>query len=411
MSHIKDTNIRARDSYSLDAAGRFRTSGPEVTFETKLINQDKDPLDWNEDLISGAGISGSTPTATAPYVDIISTTPSPGRFARATFKRFNLQGGKSIQITIGGVLELSGVTVTGCVRSIGAFGDADGMLFQSDAGAIRVIIRRNSTDTVVEQANWNLDTMDGNGPSGITIDFSLLQNFLIDFAWPGRVRYGLVIDGVIFYVHQFVTLNVSTIPLTDTSNCPIRYELEVTIDSGECSMRCTTASVIIDGKFDDLGIVRYISSDNATVNLFTQNVSYAILALRLKTTALGTRIRITNISVLIEDTQNTLEWFLMFNPIVAGPFVFTGLADSAIEFARGTTANVITGGVKVFGGYVASGSNAQGAETFATELRFVQERLGVAIDGTRDEVVLAAKPIAGGSNLDAQGSLTWLEQV
>jgi len=43
------------------------------------------------------------------------------------------------------------------------------------------------------QSNFNLDKLDGTGPSGVTIDFTFLNVFQIDFRWlgAGRIRYSI----------------------------------------------------------------------------------------------------------------------------------------------------------------------------------------------------------------------------
>ena len=57
--------------------------------------------------------------------------------------------------------------------------------------------------TKFAQANWNQDTFDGNGKSGITIDFSKFQVMVIDFLYLGGagVRYGFVLNGVVLAKH------------------------------------------------------------------------------------------------------------------------------------------------------------------------------------------------------------------
>lgn len=48
-------------------------------------------------------------------------------------------------------------------------------------------------DNWTYQSNFNLDKLDGTGPSGITIDFTKLNVFQIDFRWlgAGRIRYSI----------------------------------------------------------------------------------------------------------------------------------------------------------------------------------------------------------------------------
>ncbi len=73
--------------------------------------------------------------------------------------------------------------------------------------------------------------------------------------------------------------------------------------------------------------------------------------------------------------------------------------------AQGVTANTVTGGTNIDGGYVESGQKGGGT---AAELDSALE-LGAAIDGTRDEVVLCIRPIGGASGVDAEGMVVWRE--
>ena len=62
----------------------------------------------------------------------------------------------------------------------------------------------------VPQSSWNIDTFNGNGPSGKTLTVAANANktflIVIDQEWlgVGRLRCGFVIDGVIYYAHQFL---------------------------------------------------------------------------------------------------------------------------------------------------------------------------------------------------------------
>ena len=81
--------------------------------------------------------------------------------------------------------------------------------------------------------------------------------------------------------------------------------------------------------------------------------------------------------------------------------------NSAVQIATGATANTVTGGTSIAGGYSQSGvkGGAIGSE-IENALR-----LGVAIDGTTlDEIVLCVRPVAGSTNIDIEGSLEWREE-
>ena len=94
------------------------------------------------------------------------------------------------------------------------------------ATATNVIISK-TVDTRVPQSQWNLDKMDGTGPSGYNLDLSKMQMFYIDYSWYGAgfVRWGLRgTDGNVTYVHKMPNNNVNEEAYMRSGNLPARYE-------------------------------------------------------------------------------------------------------------------------------------------------------------------------------------------
>jgi hypothetical protein len=84
-----------------------------------------------------------------------------------------------------------------------------------------------TVDQKIKQQDWNLDTMDGNGPSGFTLDLTKMQMFYIDYSWYGAgfVRWGLRgIDGTVYYVHKMLNNNTNSEAYMRSGNLPARYE-------------------------------------------------------------------------------------------------------------------------------------------------------------------------------------------
>jgi len=71
-------------------------------------------------------------------------------------------------------------------------------------------------DTWTYQSDWNLDTLDGNGPSGMILDPSKLNVYQIDFRWlgVGIIRYSIENDVtgsmIPFHMERFTNSNVTT---------------------------------------------------------------------------------------------------------------------------------------------------------------------------------------------------------
>jgi hypothetical protein len=82
-------------------------------------------------------------------------------------------------------------------------------------------------ETRIPQSQFNLDKIDGTGPSGYNVDLSKMQMFYIDYTWYGAgfIRWGLRgPDGNVFYVHKLPNNNVNTEAYMRSGNLPARYE-------------------------------------------------------------------------------------------------------------------------------------------------------------------------------------------
>ena len=84
-----------------------------------------------------------------------------------------------------------------------------------------------TVDFKVPQSEWNLDTIDGLGPSGYDVDLTKMQMFYIDYSWYGAgfIRWGIRgIDGNITYVHKMANNNTNAEAYMRSGNLPARYE-------------------------------------------------------------------------------------------------------------------------------------------------------------------------------------------
>jgi len=82
-------------------------------------------------------------------------------------------------------------------------------------------------DIKFPQSTWNLDKLDGTGPSGYNIDLSKMQMFYIDYSWYGAgfIRWGLRgANGQVTYCHKVINNNTNTEAYMRSGNLPARYE-------------------------------------------------------------------------------------------------------------------------------------------------------------------------------------------
>lgn len=414
--------FKAGDSPSIDAFGRWRVSEPITLFDSKNIfdddglaaNVENQPLFYDNQETSGGG------TGTAYNVNESSQTLSVGATTagtrvRQTKMRFNYQPGKSQLVLM--TFNFNGA-VANITKREGFFDEKNGLFLELDSTDAVNFVRRTyasgtAVDNKVAQASWNLDTMDGNGASGIELDWTKTQILFMDFEWlgVGRVRMGFVIDGNIYYAHEFLNTNSLDVVYMTTPNLPLRSEISNDGTGVAATMDQICSSVASEGGSQDLGITRYASTAGAALTTDNENEMFAVMGIRLKAEYIGATIKILNVALQLQTANITAEWALYYNPTVAGTFTYNDQTNSAVQIALGATANSVTNGTQIAGGFIESGSVASGANGSGGAGIDSALKLGSLIDGTVDTIVLAVRPVGGDSSADFEGSMTWRELV
>jgi hypothetical protein len=344
-------SIRAKN----DAFGRLRVSSPYRLFDSKSI-LDNQPNLWDDVQVSG--IATSTHSINRASVTLAVTNTSVGRRVRQSKFKIPYQPGKSQQIMLTAIPKQR---VDGAIKRIGFFDDNNGLFFQQDGSGISIVIRSSVSgapvDTVIRQDNWNIEKLNGRHYQDIIFDETKANIFAIDFEWlgVGIVRFGIVIDGILRYVHAVKNANALDSVYMSTPNLPVRYEL-ISTSPVNASLECICAVVNSEGGNEIAGwpyVADRGASGFATLN---DAAIYPILSIRLKAARQSARILLENVSLLC-DTNAAFYWGLFLNPTVVGTaLTFSDVNPrSSVEAAVGTTnATTITVGantVKLLGGY------------------------------------------------------------
>lgn len=409
------------DTASIDAFGRWRVSMPQTLFDSKNIFDDPDLASDVENQIlfydnvqtSGSGTTTAYSNAQASQSLSVALNTA-GTRIRQTKMRFNYQPGKSQLVLM--TFNFNGLKANNTKRE-GIFDENNGIFLQSVGTVVSLVIRTKTSGSVVNnavaQADWNLDKLDGNGTSGFNLDLTKVQILFIDYEWlgVGRVRAGFVIDGHIIYCHEFNHANNLTVVYMGTPNLPLRSEISNPGTGAADSLTQICSTVISEGGSQDLGVIRYASTAGVQTTAVTENTIYAVLGIKLKSSHIGASIKLLNASIQIQTATSRLEWILLFNPTVAGTFTYTGRPNGAVQIATGATANTVTGGYQIGGGFAESGGQQGGNSGSDSKGLDNAILLGSKIDGTLDSIVLCARPIGGSTNVDVEGSFSWREIV
>lgn len=394
---------------SLDAFQRSRISQPDTLFNSKQLS-DSEPLYWDDQQISGAGTNSVfSINQSASLLSVSAATA--GTRVRQTFRRFNYQSGKSHLINMTGML---GAGAAGITRRIGYFDQSNGLFFQLSGTVLSVVVRSFVTgvavDTVVAQSAWNLDKLDGTGPSGLTLDTTKTQLFVIDFQWlgVGQVRFGFYLNGGLVYCHRFDFANSATVVYMSVPNLPLRYEISNSGAGGAASLLAICGSVMSEGGQEPGTHLATSRGDTPLITL-NDNSIYPLIAIRLRPGYLTADVVPTDATVVCTSTA-AYRWMILVNPTVVGvAFAFSTVINSAIEAdvsrLNTTTLNAATG-TQVATGYASSTASVDGTSLITPG----DYHLGSTIAGVADIVVLAVQRMTtGGAAETFYGSLSWRE--
>jgi hypothetical protein len=255
-----------------------------------------------------------------------------------------------------------GAAVADVRRRVGYFDAENGIYLEQTAAGVSVVRRSSSTgsvvNTVVAQADWNIDRLDGNGSSGLTLDVTKAQILVIDGQWlgVGRVRVGFNIDGATVYVHEFLHANRHDVaPYMQTFSLPIRWEIESTDASDGATFLAICSEVESEGGLSAPNGFNFGAANAADVN--TSTTRAAVLSIRPATeypASSGQTNRTLTIpldlSVVVASQTCLIEIF--YNPTLTGGTWARADGNSAVEFGTGQTISAV--GIPVDAFFVAA---------------------------------------------------------
>lgn len=353
-NRLKTENILA-DGPQLDAFGRLRTASPNVVFNAYFTVSDQAFL-FSEKTVGGGSITRNT---TAGRMEYSVGTASGDRAVRQTKQYFFYLSGLSAQILS---TFLMGDLTANCNQRIGLYDDSNGLFLEARGTTVGVVLRSSTSgtvsDTFVPQSSWNLDKMDGTGESGITVDWTNQQILSIDMQWlgAGRVRYGLVIDGKTYHVHEILNANEHDIfPYMNNPTLPIRYEVVNTGTTATPTTLLHVCSSYIREAAESQDAETRFSTENTGTNSknVSQNNPTTLIGIRYKAGFERSNIEIKNVSVLAASNDDLLIEIVL-NPTVVGEDFIAGNSD-ILDIDTASTTN--TGGIVISSFYLKTGES------------------------------------------------------
>lgn len=389
-TNFQDSNV--------DAFGRLRVSEMVTQFESKF-HYGVEEKSYNTTTATGGT---ATFLSNEAAWNLATTTSSGSRVLRQSYNYMQYHPGKSQHILMTGVI---GSPVANCTKRIGYYDDGDGLFFVQNGTAGFGVAERTSTsgspvDTIYYQTSWNLDKLDGTGPSGLTLDLTKTQIFIMDFQWlgVGTVRYGVSINGKIIYVHYAHHANILTQVYMKSAWLPLRYEIVNTAATAStASLKQICSTVASEGGMEEKGS-NFSASSTTSTTVGTANW-VPLIAIQVGSTFNSQQFRgkiiLESYSTLV--TSNTPCQTALFEASTLTGAVWTAVSStSAINYDITSTA--ITGGIMR--------QSSFNGKTTDLEVYFHNDNLyGYA----GDIFVVAAKGIGGNSTVSA--AINWREII
>jgi hypothetical protein len=322
-------------SPTFDAFGRLRTSSPLTLFDSSHRYRDNNL--WS----SLTAVGGSTSfNQNQGLIDMTVSNLSGSSVIRETTKVFSYQAGKSLQVMNTFIMAPS---ATNLRQRVGYFGQDNGIYIQLDDGTISFVERSlvngsPSSETIVPLSAWNGDKLDGNGPSGLTLDITKAQIFWMDIEWlgVGTVRCGLVINGQFVVCHSFHHANLIASTYITTASLPLRYEItNKGATSGSRTLKQVCSTVISEGGYELRGLQQAVSIPITTPRTFAAtNTYYPIISIKLKTTPdrLDAIVILTALSILGTGNGINYNWQIKASGATSGGSWVDAGDDSAVEY-------------------------------------------------------------------------------
>lgn len=390
----------------LDAFQNSRIAPPSFVGDSQLT-YDLQPILY-EQITNGSGAVISHSTTERSAVLEFSSTAAGGEAFMQSYQHYRYQAGRGQEIFI----TFNFNEQVADVLKFAEYGDGtNGIAFQNNGTTNRFVVYcgTSADDEVANQDDWNLDKLDGTGKSGITLDITKTQIFVIDLQalYVGRVRCGFDIDGEIIWCHQFNHANILAFPYLQTANLPIRCGMTCT-DTATTDMLFICSAVLSRGGQEEVGGYQFVQEGDVTA---ASGERTHLLSIQPKQTFNGivnrAEIIVESVDILVTGS-NAVYWELCLGDVLTGTTTFNDVNEtySGVQFnTAGTTSGAPS--IVIASGYCAATNQAK---TAATES--ILARYPITLDRAGDprplgRVTLLVTGIGGTSA--CRGAITWKE--
>jgi hypothetical protein len=399
----------------VDSFGRIRVSQPFNLFASSHRYSDNGY--WSTATASGGS---ATFNSNEGLVDLAVGTSQGSKVFRETYKVFSYQPGKGFLIKT--TFTFNPVK-SGLRQRVGLFNDYNGLFLEIGSSPQSLCFTRRSyvsgstVDTKVsrlggefgpQDTGWNIDKLDGNGPSGITIDPSKSQILFIDLEWlgAGTVMLGFMVDRKFVPCHTFDHANIITGTYMTTACLPVKYEIEnLTSTTSASTLKQICTTVESEGGYELSGSSDGVGTPITTPKtLAVAGIYYPVVSLRLKQSTLDAIAILTSMSIMGLGNNESYHWKLLSNPSISDGAWSTTNALSCIEYNLGGT---VSGGRTLASGFISSSNKGSPTVELSKDSLFAFQLERDGLNSTSRPISLVAT--SSNPNQSIYANLDWQE--
>lgn len=397
----------------LDMTGRIKTANV-VQIIGSQWTYGKLPLTWGEIITGTAAVVEPSLQYSSTYLRLTTGTANNDSVIFQTRRHFRYQIFRTHSISWANVF---GAPQTNVKKMFGQGLNNNGWFVEQSDGTYHFVVRSNVgiplpgfNETKVARADWNIDKLDGSGPSGLDLDLSKGISWAIEFVWHGTqgLRFGINYFDRVIWCHEMKYTATLSEPFSRNAILPLRAMVQntgsVSSPGGEMQLGPVSYNVYGGEAEEDAYL---FSSGNKTsgISVTSTTVPTYLSAVRPKATVVGANNR----SILVPVAFDILATDTIYYEIVADAIIGAGtwtsvesrsLAEISLNPSSVTNERVVSSGY-ISGGQKGSGTIISGfsGDVFAV------------IDATNNNTPLcfAIRAYKTGGNATAYCSVIWKE--
>lgn len=291
-----------------------------------------------------------------------------------------------------------GSAVSNVTKRIGLFDDDNGYFIEQTSSGLFVVRRSKVTgvvvNTAIAQASWNIDTLDGSGVSGVTVDITKTQTIVIDLS-NGVCRLGFVINGTIIYCHEFIINNILSDLGLAVKALPVRFEIVNTAGSAGATLKQSSASVFGDFDIKNFGVIA-----SANIGFDTRTApagsDFPLVSVRLKSTHIRGLLYPVFFDLFTTQSRNLRARIVVGGTLPDGTWSSVSAAAEA-----NVSASSLSGGTTIWTSYLDADVSGK-SENIISALLASSD-----IDGIPEPLTLMVGSLV--STATVSGGLNWKE--